>query len=180
MTAAINGKRRPPWDLSASPRLPLSWFLFKLEPELLLFPLLSHRKHTRSSTPLSPLLPPLFLAAAVSSLPPVKDKSLRPSFFLFWFARGSPSLSSRRLLTPSPPGAVRGSPKRRPIRRRRRSSSPARFPRIQSRPTSLHVVSIFLRPILFLLVLIVARATSPEQPCRPLLVPAADEARVTL
>jgi hypothetical protein len=105
MNAAINGKNRTPQDLSAYPRLTLSWLLFKLEPELLLFPLLSHRKHTRSSTPLSPLPPPLFLAAAVSSLPPVKDKSRRPSFFLFWFARGSPSLSRRMLLTPSPPGA---------------------------------------------------------------------------
>jgi hypothetical protein len=41
----------------------------------------------------------------MSSLPPVKDKPRRPSFFLFWFVRGSPSLSRHRLLTPSPPGA---------------------------------------------------------------------------
>jgi hypothetical protein len=51
MTAAINGKRRPPPDLSASLRLLFSWLLFKLESELLLSPLPSHCKHTRSSNP---------------------------------------------------------------------------------------------------------------------------------
>jgi hypothetical protein len=51
MTAAINGKRRPPPDLSASPRLLLSWLLFKPEPKLLLSPLPSHCKHARSSNP---------------------------------------------------------------------------------------------------------------------------------
>jgi hypothetical protein len=43
----------------------------------------------------------------------------------------------------------------------------------------LHVVSIFPRPILFLLVLTVARATSPEQSCRPLPAPAVVEAQVS-
>jgi hypothetical protein len=50
MVAAINGKRRPPPKPSASPRL-LSWFLFKLEPELLLSPLPSLCKHACSSNP---------------------------------------------------------------------------------------------------------------------------------
>jgi hypothetical protein len=44
-------------------------------------------------------------AAATSSPLLVKDNLLRPSFFLFWFTRGSPSLSCNRLTTPSLPGA---------------------------------------------------------------------------
>jgi hypothetical protein len=51
MAATINGKRQPPLKPSASPRLLLSWFLFKLEPELLLPPLPSLCKHARSSNP---------------------------------------------------------------------------------------------------------------------------------
>jgi hypothetical protein len=51
MAAAINGKRRPPPKPSASTRLLLSWFLFRLEPELLLPPLPSLCNHTRSSNP---------------------------------------------------------------------------------------------------------------------------------
>jgi hypothetical protein len=106
MTAAINGKCRPPPDLSTSPHLLFSWLLFKLEPELLFSPLPSDCKHTRSSNPLSPLPPPRFLAAAVSSSPLVKDKLRRSSFLLLWFARGSPSLCYRRISSPAPIGAA--------------------------------------------------------------------------
>jgi hypothetical protein len=49
MAATINGKRRPPPKPFASPRLLLSWLLFKLEPELLLPPLPSLCKHALSS-----------------------------------------------------------------------------------------------------------------------------------
>jgi hypothetical protein len=51
MPATFNGKRRPPLALSASPLLPLSRLLFKVEPELPLSPLPSHCKHTRPKLP---------------------------------------------------------------------------------------------------------------------------------
>jgi hypothetical protein len=124
MTAAINGKRRPPPNLSASPRFLLSWLLFKLESGLLLSPLPSHCKHTRSSNPLSPLPPPRFLAAVVSSSPPVKDKLHRPTFLLHWFASCSPSLCYRRFSSPAPVGAAP-----RPHRSAARSAAVAKLPR---------------------------------------------------
>jgi hypothetical protein len=88
-------------------------------------------------------------------------------------------LSYSRLTTRAFLEPVRGSPERRPIRRCHRSSSLTRFLRIQARPTPLHVVSIFHRPILFLLLLTVTRTTSPEQQHRPLPAPAIVEARAS-
>jgi hypothetical protein len=70
-------------------------------------------------------------------------------------------------------------PERRPILCRRRPSSPARLLRIQARLTPLHAVSNFPRPFPFLLVLIVAHASSPERPRRPLPAPAIVGARVS-
>jgi hypothetical protein len=64
MHAAFNGKRRPPLAPSASPPFPLSRLLFKVEPKLLLAPLLSHCKHTRLSIPFT------IAATSVRSLPP--------------------------------------------------------------------------------------------------------------
>jgi hypothetical protein len=71
-------------------------------------------------------------------------------------------------------------PECRPIRRRCRPSSPARLLRIQAHPTPLHTVSIFPRPIPFLQVLIVAHASSPERPRRPLPASAVVRARASL
>jgi hypothetical protein len=177
MSAAFNGKRRPPLAPFASPLFPLSWLLFKVEPELLLAPLLSHCKHTRLSIPFT------IVAASVRPSPPChRHRRWRttPST-LFPFSFGSPGAHRACPIAGWWPRAfpepVRGSPERRPIRRHRRSSSPARFLRIQARPTPLHAVSIFTHPILFLLVLTVARTTSPEQPRRPLPAPAVVEAR---
>jgi hypothetical protein len=121
MTATINGKRRPPPKPSASPRLLLSWLLFKLDPELLVPPLPSHCKHARSSNPLSPLPPPRFLTAVVSSSPPVKDRS---SFLFLGFARGSSSLCYRRISSLTPVGAAP-----RPHRSAARSAAVAKLPR---------------------------------------------------
>jgi hypothetical protein len=87
--------------------------------------------------------------AAVSSPPPVKDNPLRPSFFLFWFAKGSPSLSCRRFTIRAYPEPIRGLPERRLIRRRRRSSLPSRFLRLQSHPALLHSVRNCARSFLF-------------------------------
>jgi hypothetical protein len=105
MAATINGKRRPPPKPSASPRLLLPWFLFKLEPELLLL-LCLHFASTRAQATLAPLPPPRFLVAAVNSSPPVRDWLRRSPFLFPGFARGSPNLCYRRFSSPAPVGAA--------------------------------------------------------------------------
>jgi hypothetical protein len=70
------------------------------------------------------LPPPRFLAAAVSSSPPVKDKLRRSSFLLLWFTRGSLSLCYRRISSLAPVGAAP-----RPHRRAARSAAVAKHPR---------------------------------------------------
>jgi hypothetical protein len=75
--AAFNGKRRQPLVSSASLPFPFSQLQFKVEPELLLAPLISHCKHTHLRIPFT-------IAAASVRLPPqVKENPLRPFFFLF-------------------------------------------------------------------------------------------------
>jgi hypothetical protein len=177
MTAAINGKRRPPPNLSASPRFLLSWLLFKLEPELLFSPLPSHCKHMCSSNPLSPLPPPRFLAAVVSSSPPVKDKLRRPTFLLHWFARGSPSLCYRRFSSPAPVGAAperTGAPPDPPPLPSFPAGTSLRF---RARLLLLRTVSNKPRSISLHLVHFGALTNSPQRPHRPLPLPATDEAR---
>jgi hypothetical protein len=126
------------------------------------FPLCSHIASTRAQAPLSPLPPPLFLAAAGEGQTP-------PPFFLsFSFGspgahRACPAIGWRLRAYPVP---IRGSPERHPIRRRRRSSSSARFLRLQARTALLHVVISLPRSFLFLLelhrrTLNLAGATAP-------------------
>jgi hypothetical protein len=124
------------------------------------------------------LPPPRFLAAAVSSSPPVKDKLRRSSFLLLWFARGSPSLCYRRISSPAPVGAApRPHRSAAPIRRRCQASPPAHPLRFRARLLLLRTVSNNPRSNSLLLVHLGPLTSSLERPRRPILVPAADEAR---
>jgi hypothetical protein len=106
MAATINGKRRrrgiflPPLA-----SLFLSSYLSSSSS--------SYSPLCTRSTPLhalehqfSPTPPPLFLAAAVNSSPPVKDWLRRSSFLILGFAKGLSSLCCRRFSSSAPVGAA--------------------------------------------------------------------------
>jgi hypothetical protein len=114
MAAAINGKRRPPPKPSASPRLLLSWFLFKLEPELLLSPLSSLCKNAHSSNPST------FVAASVPRRHcelVATGEGLAPplSFLASWVRQGLTELVLPQVFVP---GARRSRAPTTPERRR--------------------------------------------------------------
>jgi hypothetical protein len=174
MTAAINGKRRPPHDLSASPRLPLSpsGYLRLCLSSCLPF---AHLLQAHAlEHPHSPLPPPLFFAAAGEGQTP-------PPFFLA-------SLVRQRLIELVLPqvfvlGACRSraptTPEHRPTCRRCQAPLPSHPLRLRARLALLRTVRNNPRSISLLLVHFGALTSSPERPRRPLPVPAADEAQST-